>query len=379
MKRKISWLICISLTITNMAIGSKTEQTKTEKPVIQVVFLLDATGSMSGLIGTAKEKIWSIAGSLSQTEPAPDIEIGMIFYRDRGDDFITKQIPLGKDMDNLYEQLMLIQAEGGGDSPESVNQALYESITKINWNNSNNAYRAIFLVGDCPPHMDYRDDVKYPESCSLAKSKDIVINTILMGNDNQAKKIWKEIASLTNGEFIQTDMSVNNIDVRTPFDEKINELQFDLDNTRIYYGSSLDLSEQKMSQSKVAFEQAATNARRAEFNMSNKASYYGSQELLYDIINGKKLTEIKSSQLPKNIQNYTEKQLKDYVDSLILVRKNLESEITTLSKQRQDFIDGKLHEIDAEKVESSFDNVIFRSVQKQAETKGIKIEGKAKR
>jgi hypothetical protein len=127
---------------------------RTARPKMQIVFLLDATGSMSGLIGAAKEKIWSITSSLSQSEPVPDIEVGMLFYRDRGDDFITRIIPLGTDMDNLYEQLMAMDASGGGDGPESVNQALYEGVNKMQWDNLPNTYRAIFLVGDYPPHME---------------------------------------------------------------------------------------------------------------------------------------------------------------------------------------------------------------------------------
>ncbi|MCG8698888.1 MAG: VWA domain-containing protein, partial [Bacteroidales bacterium] len=61
-----------------------------DTPKIDIVFCLDATGSMSGLIQTAKEKIWSIASSMTQSEPEPDIRIGMVFYRDRGDNFVTK-------------------------------------------------------------------------------------------------------------------------------------------------------------------------------------------------------------------------------------------------------------------------------------------------
>src|SRR5262245_50839715 len=70
-----------------------------KKPKMQVVFALDATGSMSGLISAAKDKIWSIVSSLAQTQTTPDIEIGLVFYRDRGDEFITKRIPLTDSMD----------------------------------------------------------------------------------------------------------------------------------------------------------------------------------------------------------------------------------------------------------------------------------------
>ena len=53
-------------------------------PKIDVVFVLDTTGSMGGLIQTAKEKIWSIATTMASAQPAPEIRIGLVAYRDRG-------------------------------------------------------------------------------------------------------------------------------------------------------------------------------------------------------------------------------------------------------------------------------------------------------
>lgn len=73
---------------------------------IQVVFALDATGSMAGLIAAAKDKIWSIAGSLAQTDDSIPIELGLIFYRDKGDAFITKKVPLTANLDDMYKELI---------------------------------------------------------------------------------------------------------------------------------------------------------------------------------------------------------------------------------------------------------------------------------
>ncbi len=73
---------------------------------IQLVFCLDVTGSMGGLIATAKQKIWSIASSLLQADPKPELQIGMVFYRDRGDDFVTKRIDFTSDIDSVYGKLM---------------------------------------------------------------------------------------------------------------------------------------------------------------------------------------------------------------------------------------------------------------------------------
>src|SRR5262245_6521271 len=60
------------------------------KPRIEVAFVLDTTGSMAGLIDGAKRKIWQIANQLADGKPAPDIQMALIAYRDRGDYYVTR-------------------------------------------------------------------------------------------------------------------------------------------------------------------------------------------------------------------------------------------------------------------------------------------------
>ena len=90
-------------------------QITNEKPKVEAVFVLDTTGSMSGLIQAAKEKIWSIANTMAQAEQAPEIRIGLVAYRDRGDDYVTKVVDLSTDLDSVYATLMDFRAAGGGD------------------------------------------------------------------------------------------------------------------------------------------------------------------------------------------------------------------------------------------------------------------------
>jgi hypothetical protein len=55
--------------------------------------------------------------------PTPQLKIGLVAYRDRGDEYITKIVPLTDDLDAIHAQLKTFVAVGGGDTPESVNQA----------------------------------------------------------------------------------------------------------------------------------------------------------------------------------------------------------------------------------------------------------------
>src|SRR5262249_17476322 len=94
------------------------------KPRVEVVFCLDTTGSMTGLIEGAKQKIWSINNQIASGKPTPDLKIGLVAYRDKGDAYVTKVIDLTDNLDAIHDQLKAFKAQGGGDTPESVNQAL---------------------------------------------------------------------------------------------------------------------------------------------------------------------------------------------------------------------------------------------------------------
>lgn len=352
---------------------------------IQVVFALDATGSMTGLIGAAKEKIWSIAGSLAQAEPAPVIEIGLIFYRDRGDQFITRRVALSGDMDDVYEQLMQMSADGGGDSPESVNQALNEAVTKFKWDTAQSTYKTVFLVGDCPPHMDYRDDVKYPVSCKLATQKDIVLNTILMGDNYKAMQVWKDIAQCNQGSYTQVNMDANDIQVNTPYDNQIARLSDQLDDSRLYYGSEDEKMaySAKVSKSKYISTNVAANvkAQRAEYNATKagKSGYYGKKELLENYKDKSVSVEsIKTEELPEEMKKMTVVQREEYLKKKVAVRDSLNKELDKYVKMRQAYIEKDLKSRKAEDVDSSFTNKIYKSIQQQTEKKKIYLKKDAK-
>src|SRR5262245_12859851 len=166
------------------------EKVKDKKPNVEVVFCLDTTGSMSGLIEGAKQKIWTISNQIVAGKPTPNLKVGLLAYRDRGDAYVTKLIELTDDLDKIYATIKEFKAEGGGDAPESVNQALHESVTKFKWSEDKETLKIVFLVGDAPPHMDYKDDVKYPETCKIAVDKGIIINAVQCGGDAECTRIW---------------------------------------------------------------------------------------------------------------------------------------------------------------------------------------------
>lgn len=349
---------------------------KNEHPKIEVVFVLDTTGSMSGLINAAKEKIWSIASTMASAQNAPDIKMGLVAYRDRGDTYVTQTVALSADLDSMYAKLMDFQADGGGDTPESVNQALDDAVNKMHWSDDQQTYKVVFLVGDAPAHMDYQDDVKYPQTLAIAKQKGIIINTIQAGQDSATTKAWQHVASLGQGNYFQVEQSGNAVAIATPFDKKMAELSAKLDDTRLYYG---DKAEQEKQQNKIAatrklHEKASdeSRARRAEFNASKsgKTNFLGEGELVDAISSGRvELSSIAKEDLPASIQVMSPEEQKSFISKTNNKRNELEQDIKILAEKRNDYLREK---VEAEGGKSdSLDAQIYESVRAQAKSKGL--------
>ncbi len=166
------------------------------KPIVEVAFVLDTTGSMSGLIESAKRKIWSIATSIVEANPDAEVRMALVAYRDIGDEYVTRKFELTTDIQGLYAELLKFRANGGGDWPESVNEALDVAITQLNWSQGRQIDKIVFLVGDAPPHMDYKQDRKYPEVLRDAKARSIIVNAVQAGPARDTERFWREIAQL---------------------------------------------------------------------------------------------------------------------------------------------------------------------------------------
>ena len=327
---------------------------KKETPRAEVVFVLDSTGSMSGLIEGAKQKIWSIANSIISQDPAPEIKIGLISYRDRGDEYVTQLMDLTDDIDAVYAKLQSFRAAGGGDAPESVNQALNEAVTKMSWSPADqNVYRVIFLVGDCPPHMDYQDDVKYPETCKLAMEKFIIINTVQCGNDYSTTPIWQDIAKKSEGQFVQIAQTGGMIVIRTPYDDEIASLTRELSSTVIPYGSMETQAAVVGKLKRAESADAMLNASRAAYNIkSGGRAVQGKGDLVQAMADKDIAMEaVEEEYLPEEMKNLPKEDLEKVVKEKTAKRAELNAKILDLSKKRDAWLAENAKKVAAERKE----------------------------
>jgi hypothetical protein len=319
---------------------------------------------------------------MAQAEQATEISIGLVAYRDRGDKYITRVIDLSSDLDSVYAQLMDFVANGGGDGPESVNQALYDAVHRISWSQDKDAFQVIFLVGDAPPHMDYQDDVKYPESIQAAVSKGILVNTIQCGSDRRTMSQWKTMASLGQGTFFNVAQNGNAVAMSTPFDKELANLSAKMDKTRLYYGSE---EERKQKQKKHAATEklhsrasVESQARRATFNASKsgKTNQIGAGDLVEDVTSGvTDLGAIPEAELPEPVQKMPAVERQKLIKETADKRAKLKQKIEEVAKKRSAYIREELEK--REDTKDSLDDQLVGTLRAQAKKKGLDYSGKA--
>ena len=171
-------------------------------PRIDVAFALDTTGSMGDEIDVVKEKIVDIARNISAGQPRPDVRFGIVAYRDRGDVYLTKAFPFSREIADVQKALRTLDANGGGDEPESVAEGLYATVHELQWDFSKDTARMIFLVGDAGPH-EYADGKDWRKVTSEAAEKGITISVIACSGLNASgERVFRKIAQMADGQFM---------------------------------------------------------------------------------------------------------------------------------------------------------------------------------
>lgn len=174
----------------------------TANPKLDVMFLIDSTGSMADEIAQLQENILAISTQIDALPGNVDVRYGLVTYRDRTDEYVTRVYDFTDDVRQFQTHLNTVEAGGGGDYPESLNQGLEESLNVVSWRGSDTV-KLVFLVADAPPQLNYRDDVNYTLSMQEALGRGIKIHPIASsGLQPEGEYILRQIGQYTMGHFI---------------------------------------------------------------------------------------------------------------------------------------------------------------------------------
>ena len=169
---------------------------------LDIHFLLDATGSMDDEIDRLRSNMATVAEQIDALPSEPDVRFGMTVYRDEGDVFVTRTFDLTDDLGAFLNALDDVVADGGGDYPEALDEALADALQLPEWRRDG-AIELIVLIADAPPVVERSVETPYTASALAALEHGVkILPVAASGTDNQAEFVFRELAYVTGGRFV---------------------------------------------------------------------------------------------------------------------------------------------------------------------------------
>jgi hypothetical protein len=345
------------------------------QPQIQLAILLDTSGSMDGLIGQAKSRLWKIVNELATAKKnglTPLLQVALYEY---GQDtiaaaagYLRQIVPLTNDLDRISEELFKLRTNGG---QEYCGQVIRKAIEDLRWDKQNDSLKLIFIAGNEPFTQGAID---YKSSCREAIVRGIIINTIFCGNYQEGLQTeWKAGADLADGQYLAIDADQTPPPITAPQDSEIASLSQELNQTYLAYGregskGKSRQNEQDLNAASVSGEvQAQRAAAKASPQYSNSA---------WDLVDAKKAGQVKleamtEAELPQEMKGMTIKERNEYVTALQGKRETLQKKIARLHGERERFVESKLKN---QAATNTLDAAIIRALRKQAAGKNFSFD-----
>lgn len=346
-----------------------------DERTVQLVICLDTSGSMSGLLNAARQKLWTVVNDLAMARPTPDLEIALLSYGNDGynaeDGWVKILVPFTEDLDLVSQRLFELTTNGG---TELVARVLDKAVTQLDWDVSEETLKLIFVAGNESANQD--TVIPYADVCARAIASGIMVNSIYCGDPmDDIARDWRQVSTLADGHYAAIDQETGLLVIESPFDKRLAELSMELNDTYIPYGSAgLGCSQNQYRQDANAIGvNRVAAAQRCQVKASRQYNCAS-----WDLVDATareqlKLEDVKDEDLPESMRKMTLEERRAHVDAQRERRRSLQEEITELGKKREEFVEAEMnkHELDDG---SSFDRAVRTAVRAQARLKGFEFD-----
>ncbi len=377
--KRMSMLIAMAILVAAAACQgaeAKAPEAKAKKH-IDLVICLDTSGSMRGLIESAKQKLWAVVNELATAKPRPALRVALYHYGNSGlsrqSGWVQQLAKLTDDLDAIYGKLFPLRTNGG---TEYVSRVVRAATNELDWNMDKGTLRVIFVAGN----EAATQDKTYPlqETCKAAASKGIIINTIFCGSESSGRRTgWEDAAKWADGRYAAIDQNRGTVVVKTPYDTKLAELSGKLNRTYVTYGrgGEAGAAMQKAMDGSAASLSPSAAAERAQSKASGL--YVNAKWDLVDATKkGKvKLEDLAEAELPEEMKKMTVEQRKAHVARQTKLRTELQKQIQALSAKRSEHVKKEMAKQGLSE-KHSLDAALRAAVRAQAEQKDFKFQPK---
>lgn len=306
--------------------------------LVEVVFVIDTTGSMGGLIEGAKETVWSIVDDFVSQTPQPDVRVGIVAYRDRGDAYVTRDLALTDDLDEVYGFLRALQASGGGDHAESVGKGLWVATDSMQWTQDRDkTFRTIFLVGDASP-KSYPDEASPERIVKIARERGIYVNAVQCGSSTGTAAVFAKLATLGSGEFAAVAANGGVKRMESPMDSELADLEAELAKTALPYGAKGAAFAKKVEDNKSA-SLSARASRRSVLSKLGSGVATGEGDLITEVAAGRaRVADVANEDLPAEWRDMSAREREADAAARIARRAEVQNLVESVTAQRDAWV-----------------------------------------
>jgi len=166
---------------------------------VDIAFVVDATGSMGDEIEYLKFEMEDVIRNTFNSHSDLDLKVASVFYRDIGDEYVTKHVDFQSDLLKVLNFVKLQRDGGGGDTPEAVDSAMDVALSKLSWRTDART-RLMFLFLDAPPHDEAKPDM-YRLIAKAAAMGVRIVPVACSGSDKSNEFLLRSMALATNGTY----------------------------------------------------------------------------------------------------------------------------------------------------------------------------------
>jgi hypothetical protein len=346
---------------------------------VQVAVLLDVSNSMDGLIEQAKAQLWnmvSVLGKATCNDVAPTVELALYEYgrptNDARSGFVKQINYFTRDLDEVSRNLFKLTTNGGD---EYCGHVMYTSLTSLEWDNNPDNYKVIFIAGN----EDFlQGDIPFTKACAEAKKKGVVINTIYCGDRMQGiREHWNLGSECGIGSFTNINQNAAVIDIPTPYDTILFQLNIQLNGTYIGYGQNGKASQSK--QAEVDHYNYNFNKAAAAQRVSVKSKKQLYNNSTWDLVDASQddasiVDKVELNTLPDSLKTKSRSELKQIVTTKSKQRASIQKEIAEVSVKRDAFITAEKARRSTKGSEQTLESEIEKIIRVQAQKYNLKIQ-----
>ncbi len=376
-------LLALLLTTATAAASTPSQALEANPPVglaatrpVDLVIVLDTSGSMEDLLDSVRARVWDIVNELGRMTPQPELRVGLVSFGSPGpateeEGFVALRSDLTSDLDHLYGELMALRTDGG---EEYVGWALQTAVERMSWSPDPEGLRLLFIAGNESADQAV-DQVDFRVVAESARRADILINALYAGSREAAPgEKWPEVARAGGGNFSAIDPSLSLAQIATPLDQTLLDLNARLNETYLPYGEA---GEAGLTNQRVQDNNAT---RLGVQSCSSRVVAKGSalyDNSAWDLVDAALKEEfqwaaLRDSDLPEELRPLSPADRVARVKELRSEREGIQEAIGKASEARELF----LRELRREAVEGQgLDEALRESLIAQARAKGFSCGG----